>query len=103
MSARVDYLAALGLTDWQQRRPLALAGAPVAPPPVQPAIIPDAPGARVREAAPVRGPDSWDAVAAEVAGCTRCELHTCRNRTVKRRARRRIARANPSWVAPASC
>ena len=53
MAGRADYLAALGVEDWQQRRPLA-----------------------------VHSTDSWEAVAAEVAACTRCELHLCRNRTV---------------------
>jgi DNA polymerase len=28
------------------------------------------------------GADSWHQVAGEVASCTRCELHSCRNRTV---------------------
>ncbi|MEO6187022.1 MAG: uracil-DNA glycosylase [Steroidobacteraceae bacterium] len=57
MAARADYLAALGIENWQQRRPLALAMA--APP-----------------------PDTWDRVAAEVAGCIKCDLHLCRKRTV---------------------
>jgi DNA polymerase len=76
MGHRAAYLAALGVTDWRQRRALA-----VAPPAVR-AQIPqrDAPDA-----------DSWDIVAGEVAACTRCALHQCRNRTVfgvgNRRAR----------------
>jgi uracil-DNA glycosylase family 4 len=59
MASRKEYLNALGVEDWQQRRPLA------------------APGA-----VPAVSKDSWDAIAAEVAGCTKCGLHECRNRTV---------------------
>ncbi len=59
MTARADYLAALGIENWQQRQALAPAVA-VAPPAL----------------------DSWDAVASEVAGCIKCELHLCRKRTV---------------------
>ncbi len=95
MAARVDYLAALGVTDWQQRRPLVFPAAETGPrAPVQPAAVHEAAGSEVAEATPVvevarlarvapaPGTDSWDAVATEVASCTRCELHTCRNRTV---------------------
>jgi DNA polymerase len=65
---RAAYLGALGVTDWRQRRPLAMSGAaPVAP---------------VARAAAESGPDTWDQVAGEVANCTRCGLHSCRNRTV---------------------
>lgn len=67
--SRQGYLAALGLTDWQQRRLLAIAPA-VAP-------APDVPSVPARS-----GEDSWDAVAAEVAACTACSLHECRTRTV---------------------
>jgi DNA polymerase len=55
---RAGYLAALGLTDWQLRATSAVA------------------------APRTTGADSWDAVAAEVAACTRCELHRCRTNTV---------------------
>ncbi len=78
MPQRADYLAALGLTDWRQRRALA----------VQPvAKVPQAMPAAPQLAVPLpaireRVDDSWDAVAGEVAGCTRCELHQCRTRTV---------------------
>jgi uracil-DNA glycosylase len=70
MASRSDYLAAIGVENWQQRRELAVARvAAAAPVSVQPAdegvIL-----------------DSWDKVANEVAGCTACELHQCRNRTV---------------------
>jgi len=53
MTARVQYLTALGIDDWQQRRPLADIAA-----------------------------DSWDAVGADVASCTRCGLCQTRTRTV---------------------
>lgn len=69
MARRGAYLAALGLPDWQQRRGLV----------VQPAASPASP------ASPASTPPAsftWDSVAAEVAGCTRCALHRCRNRTV---------------------
>jgi uracil-DNA glycosylase len=65
MASRVDYLNALGVENWQQRRPLASAA--IAPPPAT-----QTPASE----------DTWDAVAAEVAGCTKCGLHECRNRTV---------------------
>jgi uracil-DNA glycosylase family 4 len=85
MVARGDYLAALGLTDWRQRR--ALATGVVAPPASPgPAAAPEraAPEAQLalNRSAVEPGVDSWDAVAGEVASCTRCELHQCRNRTV---------------------
>jgi uracil-DNA glycosylase len=63
MASRKDYLTALGVEDWQQRRALAVAGA----------------AASVKLAVSA---DSWDVVAAEVAGCTRCGLHACRKNTV---------------------
>jgi DNA polymerase len=63
MSARAEYLAALGIDDWRQRRPLAVQGVAVAP-----KII--------------TASDSWDAVAAEVAACTRCGLCSTRTNTV---------------------
>jgi DNA polymerase len=68
MSARADYLAALGITDWQQRRELAI---PHAVPPV-PVPVP----------AQLPAIDAWESIATEVAACTRCELHACRTRTV---------------------
>jgi len=77
MPLREGYLAALGLTDWQQRR-------------TPSAVVPTAAAADLVEvAAPLQqrapqaiGTDSWDVVAAEVAACTRCELHSCRTNTV---------------------
>jgi uracil-DNA glycosylase family 4 len=57
MTARVEYLTALGIEDWQQRRQLA-----------QPVMAASG--------------DSWDAIAAEVAACTRCGLCETRTRTV---------------------
>ncbi len=67
MQQRPGYLAALGLTDWRQRRPLLVQGSGVTavPAPVQRHDV-----------------DSWDAVAGEVHGCTRCDLHRCRDKTV---------------------
>jgi DNA polymerase len=78
MRQRADYLAALGLTDWRQRRPLVVQQ--------QVQAVPKA--ARAAPAPVVESPcstvvdDSWEAVAAEVAGCTLCELHQCRTNTV---------------------
>jgi uracil-DNA glycosylase family 4 len=75
MAGRTDYLAALGVENWQQRRPLAVEGASAVaatasePPVAQPSVA-------------STGADTWDAVAAEVAGCIKCELHLCRTRTV---------------------
>jgi DNA polymerase len=69
VARRAAYLGALGVTDWRQRRPLAVAGG----------------SSSIAQVAPVPaavGPDTWDQVALEVASCTRCELHSCRNRTV---------------------
>jgi uracil-DNA glycosylase len=63
MVARKEYLAALGIEDWRRRRPLVAAGS-------------------ARASAATASADSWDGVAAEVAGCTLCELHCTRNRTV---------------------
>jgi uracil-DNA glycosylase len=68
MSTRESYLGAIGIETWQQRRPMAVA--PIALEPAQAA------------SATVDTADSWDVVANEVAGCERCELHQCRNRTV---------------------
>jgi DNA polymerase len=65
MSGRQEYLAALGIEDWRQRRALAVEGTVLAESPLAPA-----------------SGDSWDAVAAEVAGCIRCGLCKTRTRTV---------------------
>jgi DNA polymerase len=73
VTRRAAYLADLGVPDWQQRRVLALQERPVAPVPALPAGVPS--NARTDA-------DDWTAVAAEVAACTRCSLHGCRNRTV---------------------
>jgi DNA polymerase len=70
MTARAEYLHALGIEDWRQRRALAVqcvAAAAVAASAPAPAIV---------------SSDSWDAVAAEVAVCTRCGLCKTRTRTV---------------------
>jgi DNA polymerase len=71
MDRRAAYLKALGVPDWRSR--IALPGSPVAP----------AMTNRETSRAPVIvAGDSWDTVAAEVEGCTRCGLATCRTRTV---------------------
>jgi uracil-DNA glycosylase len=75
MSRREGYLAALGVTDWRQRRALSVEGAPVA-------TAAGASAAMAASRAPSASDDSWESVASEVEGCTRCVLHTCRNRTV---------------------
>lgn len=49
-----------------------------APPPVIEAV--PEPVARIAPAMPEN--DTWELVAGEVAGCTRCQLHTCRTNTV---------------------
>jgi DNA polymerase len=67
MSARVEYLAAMGIEDWRQRRALAVEGGVAAASSLAPASAAD---------------DSWDAVATEVAGCVRCGLCKTRTRTV---------------------
>jgi DNA polymerase len=79
MPRRAAYLAALGVPDWRQRRPFAVvpAVAPVAMPVALSAASP--PESRHAEGS---GSDTWDKLAAEVAACTRCGLHECRNRTV---------------------
>jgi DNA polymerase len=71
MTRRTAYLAALDVPDWRQRRALAVA----APAGAMASRVVTADDAGV-------GGDSWDMVAAEVAQCTRCGLHECRNRTV---------------------
>jgi uracil-DNA glycosylase family 4 len=76
MSQRAAYLAALGVPDWRQRRALAVQG--VAPARRPSPALPVEP---VPDVAPASS-DSWNAVAGEVASCTRCTLHTCRTRTV---------------------
>jgi DNA polymerase len=76
MSTRAAYLAALGITDWQQRR------ASVASVQPQPTVRLSSPALPSDAGARSPSIDTWDAVAAEVAACTRCELHACRTRTV---------------------
>ena len=82
MSQRQQYLSALGLTDWRQRRPLQVQAPQASAPRVAaPEIIVPAPQVVLRDR-PAPGTDSWEAVAAEVAPCTRCELASCRTQTV---------------------
>ena len=80
MARRKDYLAALGVEDWQQRRALAVAVVKSASTHLQ--TQPITPPLQPPAAVQVMNDDSWESVAAEVAGCTRCGLHKCRNRTV---------------------
>jgi DNA polymerase len=71
MDGRAEYLAALGVEDWRQRR--ALAEMKTAP--STPAAAPAAP-------TPVNADDSWDCVASDVAACRKCGLCDGRTRTV---------------------
>jgi len=72
MRQRADYLAALGLVDWRSR----------SAPPAARAAERARPEPPPQQAAAARAADTWEAVAAEVAACTRCELHRCRTNTV---------------------
>ncbi|HXC58934.1 MAG TPA: uracil-DNA glycosylase [Steroidobacteraceae bacterium] len=84
MMARAEYLTALGIEDWQQRRqmvvqgivapPVRIAGEQAVPEPVAPPQK-----ATAQAASPV---GSWDQVAEEVAACTLCGLCKTRTRTV---------------------
>jgi uracil-DNA glycosylase len=73
MSRRAAYLAAIGVPDWRQRRALVVQGHASVSSAVERAVAP------VVSAEPG---DSWENLAGEVSGCTRCGLHSCRNRTV---------------------
>jgi DNA polymerase len=72
MQSRGDYLAALGIDDWRQRRPMAVASLNTAP----------APTPTLTVAVAAAAPDSWDAIATEVAACRKCGLCETRTRTV---------------------
>jgi uracil-DNA glycosylase family 4 len=72
VTQRAEYLAALGLEDWRQRRPLA----------AQPTAASPATPASALPVNPACGADSWDIVGGEVAGCLRCPLHQTRTNTV---------------------
>ena len=100
MAGREAWLAALGVTDWRQRRALpaaaktVLAAAPAANEAAagagagsitalsQPAPITSAPAPAI--VTPVAAPagETWQSLAAEVAACTRCDLHVGRHCTV---------------------
>src|SRR5690606_38523230 len=102
MARREAWLAALGVTDWRQRRTLpaaaqtVLVAVPAAneggaaagsiPTPARPAQVPPAAAAAPAPAivTPVAAPagETWQGLAAEVAACTRCALHAGRNCTV---------------------
>jgi DNA polymerase len=77
MGRREAYLAALGVPDWRQRRDAAAVAPAPAPEPAS-ALEPK-PRTQVAGSATA---DAWEALAGEVAQCTRCALHECRNRTV---------------------
>jgi DNA polymerase len=70
MSRRERYLEALGIDLWQPRSAAVLA-------------TPAAPAASVPAVAPSGAPaGAWEALRAEVSGCTRCELARTRTQTV---------------------
>jgi uracil-DNA glycosylase len=71
MEGRVEYLAALGIEDWRQRRSLA-------------EVMTAAPTIAQGASAPVPAAagESWDTIAAEVAECRKCGLCETRTRTV---------------------
>ena len=79
MSAREQYLEALGVDVWKPRPRRAPPGAaaggqvPVKPPPLKPAAAPAA--VSIDDAA-------WEALRAQVSVCTRCELSQTRTQTV---------------------
>jgi uracil-DNA glycosylase len=78
MQQRADYFAALGLTDWRMRSAPAGGATAIAAEEELPAPAPVA--APLGVASPAA--DSWEALAAQVAQCTRCELHRARTNTV---------------------
>jgi uracil-DNA glycosylase family 4 len=83
MMARAEYLTALGIEDWQQRRPMTVQGvfAGAAQAASGQAKLEQA--TLLQEAGAAPSPEaSWDVVAAEVAACTRCGLCKTRTRTV---------------------
>ena len=71
MEGRAEYLAALGIEDWRQRRSLA-------------EVMTAAPTVAQGASAPVPAAagESWDTIAAEVAECRKCGLCETRTRTV---------------------
>jgi uracil-DNA glycosylase len=76
MSDRAAYLHALGIDDWRQRA--ALPGAAFTANHAA-TVIGAVPAVLGGSSA---SDDNWESVAAEVAACTRCELHQCRKNTV---------------------
>jgi uracil-DNA glycosylase family 4 len=96
MTLRAGYLAALGVTDWRQRRRLAVQPEKAARTPAaadEAALGAVGPGAGAQPPTGMTGPatprlqpgpaaDSWELLAGEVAACTRCALHRSRNCTV---------------------
>ena len=85
MAQRAAYLAALGVTDWRQRRSLVAEGVrsvPAAAP--CPAGMATVPAVAVADsgAMAAANADTWDLLGAEVAACTACALHAGRHCTV---------------------
>lgn len=86
---RQRYLEAMGIPLWVRRDAPAPAGAshaPAGPDPAPPgastveAVVSSPPPAMAPPAG--AGPQDWAGLEAQVAGCTACELHRTRNRTV---------------------
>jgi DNA polymerase len=75
MQSRGEYLAALGIDDWRQRRAMAVASA-------APQIAPEAAVARVPVPVAAATAESWETIASEVAACRKCGLCETRTRTV---------------------
>jgi DNA polymerase len=84
VSRREAYLAALGIDDWRQRRPLAAAepASAAATVPSSTAAASALPSPATPPAATGCGAGSWDSIAGEVAACLRCPLHQTRTNTV---------------------
>lgn len=75
MESRGEYLAALGIDDWRQRRAMAVAH-------VRPATATAAIAAPSAAPGPGANLGSWDAIATDVAACRKCGLCETRTRTV---------------------
>ena len=90
MSAREQYLEALGVDLWKPRTDVALSPALAVPPAlVEPPALALAAPAAIEPHAPVAPPapqpfdeTAWDTLRSQVSGCTRCELSQTRTQTV---------------------
>jgi DNA polymerase len=86
-SRRLEYLQAMGIQAWSLRVPSAAVSEVVAQSvPLPDSAPPDvpisaAPSGEVTQDGDLPALD-WDALQAQVAGCTRCELHSSRTQTV---------------------